>query len=59
MLVSVPFSSGRRHYHGPHAYIRAENDAVPAIQVDGDECEKEMKMMPSTVDGCMEEGSMH
>jgi len=33
--------SGRRHYHGPHAYITAENAAAAIQVVDEGEDEKE------------------
>lgn len=53
MLMKNPFFvvvvvvSGRRHYHGPHAYITGSLSRAPAlgIQVDGGggEGEKEQK----------------
>jgi hypothetical protein len=43
VVVCITFS-GRRHYHGPHAYITTENPAAPAVQVDEIEGEKEKKM---------------
>ena len=40
MLKLYSWCSGRRHYHGPHAYITEKKAAALVIQVDEGEGEK-------------------